>query len=194
MEEIEAKWLDIDPKEIEKRLLKLGAVKKFDTVFRRKVFEFPGWLLNKQGAWLRVRDEGDKVTLGYKRRMGKGEGGIKGDVGMEEIEVEVSDFEKTAQIFYKLGMEDKFYEENRRIEYEIDGVKVDIDFWPLLKPYVELEGKNWEEVYSLAAKLELKKDEAKIMPTWEVYKLNGINEGDYEVLTFEKQIKRQVRL
>ena len=75
MEEIEAKWLDIDPKEIEKRLLKLGAVKKFDAVFRRKVFEFPGWPLNKQGAWLRVRDEGDKVTLGYKRRMGKGEGG-----------------------------------------------------------------------------------------------------------------------
>jgi adenylate cyclase class 2 len=188
MEEIEVKFLDIDVSKLKKKLLSLGAVKKFDVVMKRKVFDYPGWPMSKEGAWLRVRDEGDKVTMSYKKRLGMGKGN---DLGMEEVEVIVSSFEEACKMLLKIGMVIKFYEENRRIEYEIDGVKVDIDSWPLLKPYVEIEGESWNEVEKMAVKLGFSWEDKKIMSTWQIYNMAGINEGEYEIITFEEQRKRK---
>jgi adenylate cyclase, class 2 len=189
MEEIEVKFLKIEPKELEEKLISLGAEKKFDRIFKRRVFDFPDWRLNKDGSWLRVRDEGEKVTMSFKKRIGIGN---NGDQGMEEAEVVVSDMNKTAEIFLRLGMIEKFYEENRRIEYILNGVKLEIDWWPLLKPYLEIEGKSWGEVQSTAEKLGLSWEQKQIISTWQLYEREGINEGEYEILTFEKQIKRQM--
>jgi adenylate cyclase class 2 len=187
MEEIEVKFLEIDPEELEGKIIKLKAEKKFDRIFRRRVFDFPDWRLDKAGAWLRIRDEGDKITMSFKQRLGMGKGN---DKGMEESEVTVSDFEETAAIMKRLGMVEKFYEENRRIEYILDGVKIDIDRFPLLRPYVEIEGKSWEEVEKISKKIGMKWEEKIIISTMQIYERNGIKERDYEVLTFEKQVKR----
>ena len=64
---------------------------------------------SRSKPWLRLRDEGDKVTLTYKKRFGTGEK-FK-DEGMYEKEIVVSDFEKTADILNAIGMVEKFYEE-----------------------------------------------------------------------------------
>lgn len=187
MEEIEVKFLDIDIDMLTKKLVSLGAVKKFEVVMKRKVFDFPGWPMSKEGAWLRVRDEGSKVTMSFKKRLGISD---KGDKGMEEVEVVVSDFEDACEMLLKIGMVVKFYEENKRSEYELDGVKIDIDRWPLLKPYVEIEGDSWEDVENISNKLGFSWEERKIMSTWQIYKMEGIDEGEYEKMTFEEQKKR----
>ena len=129
MEEIEVKFLNIDPKETEKKLKEAGAEKVFDKVYRRKVFDYPDLRLNDRGAYLRLRDEGDKITLTFKQRLGvKSHDGKTNDEGMEEIKIKVSDFEKTAELLTKMGLKEKFYEENRRIRHQLDDIEFDIDF------------------------------------------------------------------
>jgi len=191
MEEIEAKFLEVDPKAMEKKLLGLGAVKKYDRIFRDRVFDFSGWPLDKDKAWLRLRDKGDKVTLSFKKRFGVS---ATGDAGMEEVEIKVDDFEKTTQILEKLGMEQKFNEEKRRAHFELDGVDVDIDTFPLMPSYLEIEGKSWGEVENVAERLGLDWEKRRSLSAMQIYKEYGVEEKEYKVLTFEKQIKRQVRL
>ncbi|HSX39385.1 MAG TPA: class IV adenylate cyclase [Candidatus Saccharimonadales bacterium] len=188
MEEFEVKFLKINVAEIESKLTALGAKKEFDKIYKRKTFDHPDMSLNKMGAYLRLRDEGDKVTMAYKRRLGMKEG--KNDAGLEEIEITVSDFEKTAQIILKTGLVEKFYEENRRIRYILGDSTFDIDFWPLLDPFLEIEGKSWDEVEKGIALLGLNSADKKIFPAIEVYRLNGLEELDYKILTFEQQVKR----
>ena len=52
MEEIEAKFLDINPQKIEKTLLSLGAKKVFDRVFKFRVFDYPDLRLHKDAPQL----------------------------------------------------------------------------------------------------------------------------------------------
>lgn len=190
-EEFEVKFLDINPTEIEQKLKKLGAKKQFERVFRRRVFDFPDYRLNAKHSWLRLRDEGEQVTLTYKkRRDAQGIDGKTNDSGMEEVEIVVSDFDKTAELLRKIGMIEKFYEENKRTQYKLDGVEYDIDHWPLLNPHLEIEADSWDKVEEAILKLGLDPVDKKIFSTYQMYQLNGINEDDYQILTFDKQLKK----
>lgn len=188
MEEIEAKFLEIDIKKVIEKLDSLGAKKNFDITYRRRVFDFPNYILESNHSWLRLRDEGDQITLAYKKRFGVGEK-FK-DMGMNETEVIVSDFNKTADILLSIGMVEKFYEENKRLKYTLDGVEFCIDEWPLIPPYLEIEGRNWAEVENMAIKLDLNWREHIRCSTMQIYKHYGINEKEYSVLTFEEQTKK----
>lgn len=193
MEEIEVKFLDVNVNSITKRLEKLGAKKIFEKLYRRKVFDFDDWRLDKDSSWVRVRDEGDAVTMTFKKRLGVEDHnkGIKNDEGMEEVEVEVSDFEKTAIFLHKIGLSDKFYEENKRVRYELSGVEIDFDTWPMIPTYLEIEANSWNEIDETIKKLGLNDKDKKIMSTMQVYKFYGIDEKDYSVITFEKRVKRK---
>lgn len=186
-QEIEGKFLDIDPKAIAKKLESLGAVREFERTFRRYVFDFPDRRLDNQSSWLRVRDEGDKVTMTYKQRLGVKDG--KSDDGMHEIEVVVSDFEHTAKLLQAIGMEVKFYEENKRTLYRLGDVEFAIDEWPLLPPYLEIETDDWDKIKQAAEKLDLKPDDMVIYSTMQIYKTHGIDEKEYKFLTFDRQEK-----
>ncbi|MFA5355120.1 MAG: class IV adenylate cyclase [Candidatus Paceibacterota bacterium] len=191
MQENEVKFLNIDPVKTENRLKEIGAEKIFDKIYKRRVYDYPDLRLNEKGAYLRLRDEGDKITFTFKQRLGmKGHDGKANDEGMEEIEVNVSDFDKTAELVLKLGMIEKFYEENRRIRYKLRNIEFDIDFWPLLNPYLEIEAPTWEEVDEGIELLNLDQKDKKIFSTFQVYQLSGINELDYKILTLDKTVKK----
>ena len=53
MEEIEVKFLTINQQEIENKLVKIGATKVFDRIFKRKVFDYPDLKLDNIGAYVR---------------------------------------------------------------------------------------------------------------------------------------------
>ena len=191
MEEIEVKFLDIDPKKIEKKLKDIGAKKVFDHIFKSKVFDYPDLRLNAAAAWIRLRDEGDKITLSFKQRKGaKDDGGRTNDEGMIEHETVVSDFDQTANVFLSAGFIQKFYEEKHRIRYMLGDIEFDIDFVPLLEPYLEIETDSWSKIDKAIKLLELKPSDKKIFSTYQIYQLKGINMLDYKELTFSKQIKR----
>ncbi len=189
MEEIEVKFLDIDLAKIEAKLKEIGAEKTGEYFYKRRVFDFPDWRLDNDHSWLRLRTDGQKTTLTFKKRIGAKKDGSNDD-GMEEIEVEVSDFEKTAQLILKLGFVEKHYVENKRIRWEKDGVEFDIDSWPNIPPYLEIEAPTWEKLDEATLWLNLNPAERKIFSTHQVYKIHGINVDDYSVMTFETKVKK----
>lgn len=189
MEEVEVKFLDVDKEALEKKLLEIGAKKTGEFFYKRQVFDYPDLSLDKKGAWIRLRDEGDKIMLSFKQRLGM-QGNTGNDDGMKEIEFAVSDFEETAKFLYELGLVNKFYFENKRTRYEKDGIEFDIDEWPLLDPYLEIEADSWEEIDKAVAWLGFNKEDMKKFSTTQIYALKGINDKDYSKLTFKEAIKK----
>jgi adenylate cyclase class 2 len=191
MEEIEVKFLNIDSVLIESKLEAIGAKKIFEKLYKRRIFDYPDLRLNKKGAWIRLRDEGEKITLTYKERIGmKTFDGKTNDDSMEEIEINVNDFEKTAEMLNKIGFIEKFYQENKRIRYQLNDIEFDIDFWPQLDPYLEIEAPSWEKIDEAIKLLELNPEDKRIFSTTQIYKLKGIEDIDYKEITFKGLVKR----
>ena len=190
MEEIEIKFLDIDYAALQEKLLSLGATKVADYHYRRIVFDYPDFRLDKQGAWVRLRDEGDKITFTFKQRLAKAFDTGANDDGMYERETTVGDFDTTREILLKTGLIEKMYQENKRTRYVLDGVECDLDTWPLLPPYLEIEGESWEKVYATAERLGFKREDAKIFSTNQIYTLKGLDDRNYTKLTFDEQVER----
>ncbi len=192
MEECEVKFLNIDPVALEASLLARRATKQFDRVYRRTVYDYPDRRLDRQGAWIRVRDEGYRVTLTYKQRVGM-KGGLSGaqnDDSMQEIEVTVNDYGATCEFLETLGLTVKFYQENRRVRFMLDEATCDIDRWPKLSPYLEIEGPSWKSVDAAIATLGLDPSHKKIFSANQIYRLAGIEPNDYLEMTFGRMTKR----
>jgi len=190
-QEVEAKILNIDIGQIEKKLVVLGAHKIYEKLFRSTSFDYPGFTLDKQAAWIRLRDEGDKITLAYKQRLGvtdmnKG----TNDSGMEEIEFEVGDFETAKQFLLKIGLIEKFSQEKRRVSWKKSSVMYDIDTWPRLNPYLEVESDAWETVDAAITELGFDLKEKKICSATQIYEMMGIRDKDYVKMTFSEFVKR----
>ncbi|OHA16462.1 MAG: hypothetical protein A3C79_02470 [Candidatus Taylorbacteria bacterium RIFCSPHIGHO2_02_FULL_45_28] len=187
--EFEVKILNIDAAKIEEKLKKLGAVKEGDYLYRSCAFDYPGFTLDKQAAWVRVRDEGNKVMMAYKRRLGvksnKGD-----DDGTEEVEVEVSDFETTKHFLMKIGMIVKFEQEKKRTRWKKGDVEFDLDTWPKLKTYLEIESASDKKVYEAMSWLGIDKKGAFLCSTTQIYEMNGIRDKDYISMTFDEWVKR----
>ncbi|MEK7095242.1 MAG: CYTH domain-containing protein, partial [Patescibacteria group bacterium] len=169
----------------------IGAKNVGEFFYKRITFDFPDLNLHDKGAWLRLRDEGDRVTLTWKKRLGmKAHDGSASDDGMEEVEVVVSDFDQTATILRSIGMVDKFYQENRRTRYKKGVVEFDIDIWPRLNPYLEIESSSWEEVDKAINELGLDPKDKKIFSTNQIYMSQGIDEHEYTYMGFGEWTKR----
>ena len=192
MQEIEVKFLDINPADIEAKLISIGALKVGEYFYRRRVFDYPDWRLDKASSWLRLRDEGERVTLSFKQRLGVGAAdGKANDDGMNEIEIEVSDFDRTAALLLSTGLVEKHYLENKRTRWVKDEIEFDIDIYPLLPPYLEIEAPSWDKIDQAIALLELNPEDKKIFSANQVYALQGINAKDYVRLTFDEAVKRK---
>ena len=106
--------------------------------------------------------------------------------GTKEIEIEVSDFDKCNFILNELGYEARSYQENRRITYLLDGVEIDIDMWPYLPTYIEIEGKNEQEVLEITKKLGYSKDEITTLDVDSIYKKYGYDLNKIKELKLEE--------
>lgn len=135
--EIEAKFTNIDPEQVRKRLTELGAkLRQPERLMRRKNYDYPDGRLEKVGGWIRLRDESDRVTLAYKQLNDRTLHGTK------EISVNVGDFDKMADLLTAIGLEIKSYQETRRESWLLGETEIEIDTWPWIPAFVEIEGKN----------------------------------------------------
>ena len=190
-EEVEIVYTDIDIKDIENRLQKIGAEKMEDILYRIAVFDYPDLRLEKNYSWVRLRSRGNKTTLTYKERQGVNKGNGKNeDLGMKEIEIEVSDFEQTKEFLLSTGFVVKLEQDKKRTRWQKDAVTFDIDYWPMLKPYLEIESDDMQKIDSAIKELKLDINKKRIINNWEIYKENGINLGEYQIMTFGKQVKK----
>jgi adenylate cyclase class 2 len=164
--EHEAKILDINPREMENKILDAGAKFIAERVMRRYVYDItPG----DQSKWIRLRDTGTEVTLTVKE--------IKHDGidGTHEVETEVGDFETTNALLVALGFTPKGYQENRRVSYTLDGAQLELDTWPQIPPYLEIEAASKEEVIRIAALLGYSEDRLTGENTTKVYARYGVD-------------------
>jgi adenylate cyclase, class 2 len=147
--EIEVKFIAVDIDDVRQRLKKLGAeCEQPMRLMRRVLIEQPDHEANH--SFIRIRDQGDKITLTFKRRAKRSPDKID---DTKEIEVEVGNFEDTVELFKEAGWPHKTYQENRRETWMLDGAEVVIDEWPWLSPQIEIEAEDEATVRAAAAKL-----------------------------------------
>lgn len=147
--EFEATFLDIIIPSFQEKLKAAGAVLiKPRFIQKRITFQLPAGH-EKQGSWLRVRDEGDRITMSYKSVTG---GHIE---NQKEIMLIIDNFENAVELFKEIGCEQKAYQETYRELWKIGETEVTIDEWPFLEPYVEVEGASEEVVKQVSTLLNL---------------------------------------
>ncbi len=148
--EIEVKFTDIDIDEIRAKLQAAGAhLEQPMRDMRRALIEEDHHVV--QNMFIRIRDEGDKVTLCLKKKTKSLEESTIDST--YEIETTVGDFDKTIELFTAAGWEYTTYQESRRETWQLDDVEVVIDEWPWINPYIEIEGATEESVRAAAKKL-----------------------------------------
>ncbi len=158
--EIEATFINIDKDALRAKLKQLGATMIQPEInMKRVIFELPG------AAFARVRNEGNKIVMTYKR--------IHENTltGTEEVNVEIDDYDAGVNFLKGIGLEAKAYQETLREEWKLDNVDIDIDTWPWLPPYVEIEGPSPQAVEDVATKLGFSLKNAHYGSVDEIYKL-----------------------
>ena len=149
--EYEARFLDIDPDTITARLSARGGRQVMPrTLMRRIVFINDD--IDSRGGWLRLRQQGERTFLTYKQVAHNGPSSID---SILEAETEVVDLQSTRALLEAMGYTAKRYQENYREEWKLDGVTYDIDTWPDLPTYLEIEGMSEHAVHEAAAALDL---------------------------------------
>lgn len=158
--EIEATFININKDELRAKLKSLGAnLLQPEMLMRRVVFD------TGKNSFARVRDEGNKIVMTYKCQH---ENSL---LGTEEINVEVNDYDSAIAFLEAVGIKAKAAQETLREEWELDDVELDIDTWPWLPTYVEIEGPSAEAVETVAKKLGFDMKDAHYGSVDEIYKL-----------------------
>ncbi len=148
--EIEAKWLNVDHDEIRSSLRACGAqLVHPERLMTRSVYDYEDRRLEKIAGWIRVRNEGDKVTLSYKQLNDRTLHGTK------EVNVVVNDFDKTRSFLDAIGLKSYSFQETKRESWTLDGAEIELDTWPWVPTFVEIEAKSEETLRAVAEKLDL---------------------------------------
>ena len=174
--EYEARILEIDKDKLIKGLNKLSA--KFVGEVSQKRY-LDNIIPKANGKWLRLRTNGKKTTLTYKSVEKNSIDGTK------ELEIEVDNFENTNSLLELAGIKNKGYQENNRVQYVLDDVEIDIDTWPMIPTYVEIEGKSEESVLNIIKKLGINDKKITTLDVQSLYKeIYNIDITKIDILKF----------
>ena len=139
--EIEAKFTDIDLEEMRMRLGQLGGLRVYpERTMRRVNFNH----INGPRAWVRVRDEGDKVTMSYKQTFEDTLHGTK------EINLVVDNFENAVELLEAVGLAGRIIQITKRELWTFNACDVTLDTWPWVPSFIEIEGPSEEAVRETA--------------------------------------------
>ena len=176
--EIEERVLEIDKDKVIAKLEELGAKKTGDWHQKRYVYDF---IPKRENEWIRLRTNGKETTLTYKNIESKDISGTK------ELEIVVSDFEETNQLLKIMGYTPRSFQENLRTRYYLDHIEIDIDTWPLIPAYLEIEGNSEEDVKRVEKLLELNESKVTTMNCQDIYlEEYGIDINQIEELKFDE--------
>ncbi len=172
--ELEIKMLDIDIENLRKKLESTGAFIIMNALLRSTIFYS---VSNKDQEYIRVRDEDQKVTLTYKQI-------CEGGLATIEHEVSVNSYEDAIAFLELIGLKKKRMDEKHRIRYKLDNAFIDIDTWPGIPTYVEIEANAEHDIHVVCGKLELDFERRFMGDTLDVFRHYGIDPNSANNLFF----------
>src|SRR4051812_44860542 len=141
--EIETKVLDIDPKEIKKKLISLDAKKIQETRLVVDWYRIKGVKEGEDPWFLRIRSNSE----GKHEVTWKAKSDILGTARKhKEINFTITEPEKISDLFEELGLERYAHQEKDRVSFKYKGWQFDLDQYPGMPAYLEIEGNSEEHV------------------------------------------------
>src|SRR3989338_1139042 len=157
--EIETKVLEIDKDEIIKKIISVGGKKTGETRLNVNWYRLRGTKEGDEQWFLRIRSHSQgkhevswrakSETLGIARKH-------------EEINLFVEDAEKLGKIFEEIGLEKYAHQEKDRTSLTLKNCPLEIDEYPGMPAFLEIEGESEESIKERIKLLELEKNK-----TWE---------------------------
>lgn len=174
--EIEIKILDVDTKSLRKQLMSLGLQPVFDGILQNIIFS---GLSSSEKEYLRIRgtDGFHPNTITYKKVH-------EDNITTIEYELEINSTNDAVKLFEAMGLQLRRSDEKHRTRYVIEETIIDIDTWPGIPSYVEIEGTSVEKIQGICQKLGLDFEERFQGTTLDVFRYYGIDPETTTVLRF----------
>lgn len=137
--EYEHVFYDFDKNNIIKKIKELKGKKIGVFLFKVQILIHPN---DKEGTYIRVRDEGNKTTLTYKYKNPK-------NIYVEEQEIIIDDYNTGINILLNLGCKKKHYYEKIREIWQINNTQIVFDTEPGIYDKMEVESKTLKELKSM---------------------------------------------
>lgn len=150
IQEIEVRFLEINPDNLKSKLKNLRAQDLGEDYFKEILFYHTDPVFSdNQKRMVRIRQNKDGITLTYKHNLEHSATGTK------EIEFSIDNIEKAQMFLEENGWLFSRFVEKKRHSFLLNNVQVDIDFYPKIPPFVEIEGESEEALKETAKLLEL---------------------------------------
>jgi len=163
--ETEIKLLGINLDKVNCALEECGAILMYERFLRNTIFYT---FQENDYEYLRVRDDTVEVTLTYKKIQSDGLSTI-------EQEIMVNSYDETIKLLFSLGLRRKRVDEKKRRRYKLHNAIVDIDFWPNIPPYIEIEAPTEQDIRDACIKLGLEFNSRFMGDTLDVFRHYGID-------------------
>jgi adenylate cyclase class 2 len=136
--EIELKFFPVVKDEMRAKLKAAGfTLARPEFLMKRVVFHIP----DCSDTWGRVRQESDRVTMSIKQNTGYGLTDTK------EVELAVDSFDNAIVFMEAAGFHRASYQETLREVWRNGDVEADMDQWPGLDPWIELESDSEDTIH-----------------------------------------------
>jgi adenylate cyclase, class 2 len=156
MNEVEVKFLDVNSKDIIKKLQSFGAKKTFEGSIVPSFFDFPDRRLKARNQLLRLRKKGELLELTFKQKKKSSKAKIA-----VETELYVSDFEKMRSILLKIGLLERRRYSKRRISYVLEDAHYELDTYAGMPTFLEVEASSVGALRKAVSKIGFSMNDAK---------------------------------
>ena len=136
-----------------------------------------------QNKWIRLRRTNGRIELTLKQLIN-----TEKEEKLQKIienEIIVNSFEDTNSLLEELGFFHKAYLEKKRKTYTLKGYNIEIDTWPKIPTYMEVEGKDKKDLENILNILGYKLDDAISCTAGGVYEMYGYEPNEFRELKFD---------
>lgn len=152
-----------------------------DIINKEKLLNFVKQFHNNPKKWIRLRKTNDITTLTVKHILADNETNIQ---QMLETEMVVPSMEEANDLLEALGYSYKNYQEKRRVSYLLNNHEIDIDTWPGIPTYMEIEGSDEKDLDEILNLLGYTMKDTVSCTADEIYKMYGKNIFNIRELKF----------
>jgi adenylate cyclase class 2 len=182
--EYEYNFYNYNKKEVISKIKELGGKKIGHYVFKVMVFIHP---FKKEGTYIRVRDEGHRVTMTFKFKDDKSE-------FTNESEIIINNFDSAVNILFGIGCTKKYYYEKLREIWNLKNSEIAFDNAPGSPEDMEIESPTKKELDQIVKLLDIKEYLVKDNAMLSIYDEFGIIIPKTIDLTFNNVKKELLKL